>query len=187
MELEIMNILHGITGSIAATTLCKFEMLFSKNKWEYKSIGTDNSTRFNHKQTSINLPLTDQAEWDEYYNHNKVLHIDLIKWADVFVIAPCTANTMAKLANGLCDNLLTSCARAWDFKKPFIIAPSMNVNMWTHPVTKTHISTLESWGIKIVNPIKKKLFCGDVGIGAMAHATDIVKCIQSNTNLTVPV
>jgi len=64
-----------------------------------------------------------------------VLHIDLAKWADIFVIAPCSANTLAKLAYGICDNLLTSVARAWDADRPLVIAPAMNTHMWTHPHT----------------------------------------------------
>ena len=75
------------------------------------------------------------------------------------MIAPLSANTLAKLANGLADNLLTSVTRAWDFKKmkPILIAPAMNTMMWEHPVTNQHLETLSNWGYTIVPPISKTL------------------------------
>ena len=109
-------------------------------------------------------------------------HVELRKWADVCVIAPCTANTLAKLANGISDNLLTSICRAWDFKKPIIVAPSMNTFMYLHPITVQHIGVLQSWGYTIVPPIEKELACGDVGVGAMAEIDSIVKAVRQLTS-----
>ena len=178
-----MNILHGLTGSVATTIIDKFPYL----DYKVKFILTKSSKKFNppyyyHSgfDHTVDEPLKygqfdDEDEWAAYENNNKVLHIELMKWADVFVIAPCSANTLAKLANGICDNLLTCVARAWDFNKKIIIAPSMNTLMYTHPITKNHLDTLTNWGYIIVPPIEKKLYCGDVGIGAMAHIDDIVK------------
>ena len=106
----------------------------------------------------------------------EVIHIELVKWADVFVIAPCSANTLAKISNGICDNLLTCCARAWDLNdwfKCLVVAPAMNTNMWSHPCTQEHLNRLRGWGIKVVEPVMKKLYCGDIGIGALAHLDDI--------------
>lgn len=113
-----------------------------------------------------------------------VLHIELRKWADVLLIAPLSANTLAKLSNGLCDNLLTLVCRAWPMEKsqspphhlvtPIIICPSMNTLMWEHPVTGAQLKVLGGWGYEIVGPIEKKMMCGDVGNGAMSEIDDIV-------------
>lgn len=80
--------------------------------------------------------LRDDDEWSCWNKReDPVLHIELRKWADVFLVAPLSANTLAKMANGLCDNLLTCVARAWDFKRPLLVAPAMNTLMWESPFT----------------------------------------------------
>ncbi|XP_071443800.1 phosphopantothenoylcysteine decarboxylase [Hetaerina americana] len=122
--------------------------------------------------------LSDDSEWSRWKKiGDPVLHIDLCKWADIFVIAPLDANTLGKLANGLCDNLLTCTFRAWDVGKPLVFCPAMNTKMWAHPMTAEHISKLVSWGHTLVPPISKKLACGDEGTGAMAEVTTIVDLI----------
>lgn len=178
-----MNILHGYTGSVATTLLNKFK----KEYYSDKNI----SNKFIFTQSSLNFVKLDDfwfrsdevyddaEEWNTYQSSKKVLHIDLSKWADVFVIAPLSANTLAKLANGICDNLLTCVARAWDFNKPFIVAPAMNDLMYSHPITEQHLNILKSWGIVVVPPQTKKLFCGDYGLGAMANIEDIISSIRS--------
>lgn len=106
-----------------------------------------------------------------------VLHIELRKWADICLIAPLSANTLAKIANGLADNLLTSTLRAWDFSKPICAAPAMNTYMWNHPVTLPQINLLETWGYTVIYPISKKLVCGDTGVGAMADIDSLERTI----------
>lgn len=172
-----MNVLHGFTGSVASVLAQKFKDNYKTNKDEVKYVLTSSSF---HILNGVKEPLilsdawTDHNEWAEYKNKKTVLHIDLVKWADVFVIAPLSANTLAKLANGLCDNLLTCCARAWNFEKRMIVAPAMNTQMWNHPITLEHIKKIESWGVTVVPPTSKKLYCGDIGIGAMAKVEDII-------------
>lgn len=105
------------------------------------------------------------------------------------LIAPLGANTLAKLSNGLCDNLLSLICRAWSFEKvapktdpnehllkyPIIVCPSMNILMWDHPITKTQLNILKHWGYDVVGPISKKMMCGDIGNGAMSEVKDIVE------------
>jgi len=156
------------------------------------------------------LFLTDEDEWKSYRKvggglrgtGDPVLHIELRKWADVFLIAPLSANTLAKLSSGICDNLLTSIARAWEFTgsnlssgdkprptKPVIVAPAMNTAMWHHPHTSAHLSVLTSLGFVIIKPVQKVLACGDLGDGALASITEIVlsvqECISSKDNALI--
>ncbi|KAJ2608226.1 Phosphopantothenoylcysteine decarboxylase [Coemansia sp. RSA 1365] len=138
---------------------------------------------FRREQLPVDVTLyTDKDEWSQWKKiGDPVLHIELRKWADVCVVAPLDANTMAKVANGFCDNLLTCVLRAWDMSKPRFVCPAMNPMMWEHPITTSQISTLETQGFRIVSPISKSLACGDVGMGAMAEpeviATEVVSQI----------
>lgn len=127
---------------------------------------------------------TDQNEWDTWKNRgDPVLHIELTKKSDLLVLAPLSANTMAKVSTGICDNLLTCIVRAWSISKPVLFCPSMNTQMWNHPVTKGQVDKLVSWKYKLIPPIVKTLMCGDHGIGAMAEVETIVKQILENLNL----
>ena len=98
-------------------------------------------------------------------------------------LAPLDANTLAKIANGQCDNLLTCVCRAWDFKKPIIFAPAMNTMMWEHPITDIQINTLKTWGYTEIAPIEKVLMCKDKGKGAMAEPSTIVKTVCDALNM----
>ena len=90
------------------------------------------------------------------------------------------ANTLAKAANGLCDNLLTCVLRAWDLgRKPVIVCPAMNTAMWEHPLSHRQLRDLKSLGYHVVPPIEKELVCGDVGMGAMASIPTIVQHLQA--------
>src|SRR6185369_6888844 len=92
--------------------------------------------------------VIDEDEWpgrndgQRYERSDQVLHIELRRWAEVFLIAPLDANTLAKLANGLCDNCLTCVWRAWDQARPLFLAPAMNTLMWQHPLTVRHLLQL---------------------------------------------
>lgn len=171
------NILLGVTGSVAAIltpNLIKELQLLG----EVKVIVTQTVGHFismNDIPSDVTV-YSDMSEWSSFKNiGDPILHIELRKWADVMVIAPCTVNTIAKIANGLCDNLLTNTVRAWDFKKPIIIAPACNTYMWDHPTTRSQIQSLLNFSFKLVWPIQKTLACGDTGYGAMANIKDIVR------------
>jgi phosphopantothenoylcysteine decarboxylase len=97
----------------------------------------------------------------------------------LFIVAPLSADTLAKLSHGLADNLLTSVARAWSFDKPILAVPAMNTAMWDHPLTAPQLEVLTKLGFNLVAPVSKMLACGDVGTGAMAAVDDIVTAARA--------
>uniref|UniRef100_A0A8C8WGA8 Phosphopantothenoylcysteine decarboxylase n=1 Tax=Panthera leo TaxID=9689 RepID=A0A8C8WGA8_PANLE len=107
-----------------------------------------------------------------------VLHIDLRRWADLMLVAPLDANTLGKVASGICDNLLTCVIRAWDCRKPLLFCPAMNTAMWEHPVTAQQVGLLKAFGYVEIPCVVKKLVCGDEGLGAMAEVGTIVDKVK---------
>lgn len=95
------------------------------------------------------------------------------RWADVLIVAPASANVIAKSSYGIADNFVLSVMRAWDFRKPCILCPAMNTVMWTHPTTHESLSRLQSWGWEVLGPVEKVLACNDKGNGAMVSVQDI--------------
>lgn len=179
------HVIHCLTGSIAATLAVKLSRLYEASGCTFEMVATSAATNFTEHRLKL---LEDQNEWDSYASQATVLHIDLMKRADVLVIAPLTANTLAKLANGLADNLVTCIARAWPIGKPIVLAPAMNTHMWENPVTAEHLGRLRArygGSLTIVEPQAKVLFCGDSGIGAMAQADHVVAAAIRPTPLTI--
>lgn len=178
------NILIGCTGSVATIKLLELIRAVKASivGCEVRAVVTEKALHF-LDLNSIRDEATvyqDADEWTMWQGRgDPVLHIDLVKWANVFVIAPLDANSLGKIASGVCDNLLLCIARAWDVSKPLLFAPAMNTKMWTHPVTAEQVGKLRSWGYREIPPIEKKLMCGDVGTGAMAEVGAIVDMIRS--------
>lgn len=163
------NLLIGVTGSVATIKLDEIVERLQPH-FTVRVVATQAALHF----TEYSPILTDKDEWSQWNKRgDPVLHIELRKWADVLLLAPLDANTLAKIANGLCDNLLTCVVRAWDMRKPVWVAPAMNTHMYTHPMTERHLSVLRDFGFHIIPPISKELMCGDTGTGAMARPEDI--------------
>lgn len=185
MILNGKNVLIGITGGIAAYKICDLIRLFKKGGANVKVIATQNALNFVTKLTlqtlSQNPVYVEQYDVEEY----KPEHISLADESDIFVIAPASANTISKLATGICDNLLTSVACA--FKKSIVIAPAMNCNMWDNPVIQENLSKLEGLGYHILQPEEGFLACGYNGAGRLCEIEKIydktVEILESKKKL----
>jgi len=178
-----MNILLGITGSVAAKLAPKLQTALQK-LGDVTCVATQSSLNFLSEEFEC---LTDADEWGVWKQEESVLHIDLRRKASILVLAPLDANTLAKMANGLCDNLLTSVIRAWDTNRPIVIAPAMNTFMWEHPLTAEHIRRISELPcVHVVQPQTKTLVCGDTGVGAMCDIEQIVSKVEALTKWSFP-
>lgn len=186
MELSGKRILLGVTGGIAAYKSAELVRLLTKQGADVQVAMTEAAARFVTPVTFQALSgkpvFTDQ--WDARVGNN-MAHIDLSREADVLLIAPCTADFIAKLANGLADDLLSTLALARDC--PMLIAPAMNRQMWENPATARNVNTLRRDGISILGPASGDQACGETGLGRMIEPDQIVaeliasfqtKCLQ---------
>ncbi len=175
--LDNKNILVGISGSIAAY---KAADLISKLKScgaNVKAIMTSSSAQFITTTTLKSLSGNDVICENNQSIVSNFTHLDLAKWADILVIAPCTANLMNKIANGVGDDLLTTICLAYN--KKLFIAPAMNPDMWTNKITQSSIEKLEKSKINIIGPEYGKHACGDTGYGRMSSTVHIIEQLEN--------
>jgi len=165
------NILLGITAGIAAYKVYELIRLFKKNNANVKVIITPNALNFVSVQTL--QTLTGNRVYSEQYETQNYQpeHISLANWADVFVIAPISANTIGKIANGICDNLLTSIACAYRGK--ILAVPAMNTGMWENCFVQANLQRLKEAGHEIMEPDVGFLACGEEGKGRMREPREI--------------
>lgn len=215
------NVLLGATGSVAAVRAPQIYDALVAAGHAVKVVATNAATYFfdvnaiggrpaapsEERQRDPSVVVLDADEWPgrdagkRYERGDLVPHIELRRWGELFVIAPLDANTLAKLAVGLCDNCLTCVWRAWDTTRPVVLAPAMNTLMWNHPFTRRHLRAIaadagaghipshlddaaliaqindRSRTLRIVPPIEKELACGDVGMGGLAEVASIVRAV----------
>ena len=164
------RILLGITGGIAAYKIPALVRLITKSGSECEIIMTRSAKNFAAPMTLETL--SGRKVWDDDSFDGRIPHIKLTHWAEAFVIAPCTANTLAKIAHGLSDNLLTSAATASTC--PILVCPAMNEAMYDSPATQSNINTLKSRGVKVIEPSEGELACGDSGKGRMIEPHEIM-------------
>ncbi|CAN6632074.1 hypothetical protein TRVA0_013S01882 [Trichomonascus vanleenenianus] len=183
---SVVHILLAVTGSVATIKIpliiAKLRQIYH-DKAKIQLIVTSSAEHF---MQGIKIPADvkvwkDADEWESRHTGRaeSVLHVRLRRWADILLIAPLSANTLAKMANGICNNLITSVVRAWNPSTPILVAPAMNTHMYTNPMTKKHITMLKEecpW-IEVLKPVEKVLVCGDIGMGGMREWTDVVETL----------
>ena len=172
------HVVLGVTGGIAAYKACEVVSRLRKLHAEVDVIMTENATRLVQPltfETLSNRPVCVDTfsrieSWD-------VKHISLAQKADIMVVAPATANIMAKLAHGIADDMLSTTLLAT--KAPILLAPAMNTGMWTAAATQQNLQTLFERGVKTIGPGSGFLACGDTGSGRMSEPVEIVEAIQA--------
>ncbi|MDX2174555.1 MAG: bifunctional phosphopantothenoylcysteine decarboxylase/phosphopantothenate--cysteine ligase CoaBC [Bacteroidota bacterium] len=178
------KILLGVTGGIAAYKCAHLVRLLIKEGAEVKVILTKAATEFITPQTlsvlSKNTVVTDFFDSNNNWNN----HVKLAEWADVFLIAPLTANTLAKMANGLCDSVLL--ATYLSSKNKTIVAPAMDLEMYQHPTTKKNLQTLTSYGDSIIPAETGELASGLIGEGRMAEPETIILFLKDFYSKNLP-
>jgi phosphopantothenoylcysteine decarboxylase len=213
------NVLLGVTGSVAAIKTPLVYAALKAAGHDVKVVATSSALYFfdpaeidphdpAHAVRNAEVVVLDEDEWpgrqsgQRYQRGDAVRHIELRRWADVLLVAPLDANTLAKFANGLADNCLTCVWRARDTTRPAVLAPAMNTLMWQQPVTARHLASVATdFGLsdlrtshdadaisvainarhgllRVVAPESKELACGDVGTGAMAAPERLVAAIS---------
>ena len=175
------NILLAVTGSISAYKAADLTSQLTKLGHQVKILMTPAATAF---ITPLTLQvLSKQAVLVEVMTEDdpkQIQHIDLGKEADLFLVAPASANTIAKLAIGLADNMVTSTALALPQVTKKILAPAMNTKMLEHPATQRNLKLLQDYGYQIIQPRYATLACGDQGAGALASIETILTTIQES-------
>jgi phosphopantothenoylcysteine decarboxylase/phosphopantothenate--cysteine ligase len=174
------RVLVGVTGCIAAYKACELVRAMQKRGYEVRVVMTEHATHLVGSSTfraltgaPVGLELFDAAG-------DPIHHISLAQWADVFVVAPATANVVAKIACGIADDLLTTTALAC--AAPLVIAPAMNTAMYDATATQENLSRLITRGVRIVEPSVGRLACGDTGRGHLADVEEIADAVELAVN-----
>lgn len=173
------KILFIICGGISAYKSLETIRLFKKNNYEIKTILTKSAKEF---VTPLSVASLSQGKvYDDMFNlenETEMNHIALSRWADIIIIAPATANTISKLAQGSSDDLASTVILASN--KQVYLVPAMNVRMWEHPSTKQNLDKLKGYGYKIIGPEIGEMACGEYGEGKMSEPTTITSEINSH-------
>ncbi|KAF8158066.1 flavoprotein [Crassisporium funariophilum] len=186
-HIHVLLVTTGSVASIKAPLIVK--ELSSYTNVCVEVVATKSSLAF-YKKEDVEKEgarvWVDEDEWPKSFKiGDPILHIELRRWADIVLIAPCSANTLSKIAHGLCDNLATSLMRALAPTTPTFVFPAMNTLMYEHPLTAEHLRIVKDVvRYKVVGPIGKNLACGDVGVGAMTEWKDIVQIVVDHFHLS---
>ena len=173
------NILIAVTGSIASYKAAELVSSLKKQGHHVTVLMTEEAREFIQpltlqvlSQNPVHLDVMQEPAPEQ------VNHIELGKKADLFIVVPATANTIAKLAHGFADNMVTSTTLALPEHVKKLVAPAMNTKMYDHPATQTNLRTLETFGYQIISPKESLLACGDHGKGALADLNTILERIK---------
>ncbi|KWU44634.1 flavo protein [Rhodotorula sp. JG-1b] len=183
-NLHVLLALSGSVASIKAPLIVR-ELLTYANV-DVQVVASKSSTHFfsaeeieQESEGRVRV-WTDADEWASWQKIGDPLR----RWADIVLVAPCSANTLAKITAGICDNIVTSFLRATPSFVPVYLFPAMNTHMYSHPLTAKHLKMVrEELGYEVHGPIGKTLACGDVGLGAMTEWTDVVGLVVRKYDL----
>ncbi len=175
------NITLAVTGSISAYKAADLTSQLTKLGHQVTVLMSQAATEFISPLTlqalSKNLVHTDVMTEE---NPSLIKHIDIAKATDLFLVAPTSANTLAKLANGFADNIITAVALALPADRSKFIAPAMNTNMYLNPATQDNLAKLITYGFQEIKPREALLACGDFGTGALAEITTIIDTVKES-------
>jgi len=172
------NVLFILTGSIACYKACNVLSKLKQSGYNIKTVMSPSSLEFVGRATIEGL--TGEAPVvDTFAKGHAMDHINLVRWADLILVAPATANYINKTANGIGDDLLTTLFLAHDFQKPFLLAPAMNTKMYLHPATQASIAKLKNFGVTILETASGVLACGEVGWGRLLEPDLIFKEVEA--------
>ena len=177
---KVLNrrVLLGVTGGIAAYKVAELARLLIRNNVEVQVAMTEAATRFVTPATFQALtgkPVVTDL-WDASFANN-MAHIELSRGADAIVVAPASADFLAKLAHGIADDLLSTTCLARNC--PLLVAPAMNVEMWDNPATQRNVATLRADGVTVMGPAPGDQACGEVGMGRMLEPEEILQAVVS--------
>ena len=170
------TIVLGVTGSIAAYKIANLASMLVKLNADVHVIMTQNATHFITPMTFETLTNNKciMDTFDRNFNFD-VKHVSLAKRGDLFLVAPCTANVIGKVANGICDDMLTTTIMAT--KAPVLFSPAMNTGMWENPVLQDNLKKLQHYGYHVIGPVVGRLACGDTGSGKMPSEETLLEHI----------
>jgi phosphopantothenoylcysteine decarboxylase/phosphopantothenate--cysteine ligase len=182
--LDNVHILLGVSGGIAAYKAVDLASKLTAAGAKVRTVMTQNACRlvgpksFEAVTRSTVLTTLWQTQHSRTGPVDAAEHIALARWAEIVVVAPATANIIAKITNGICDDVLsTTVCACWS--KPVLVAPAMNNNMWDNPAVQQNVQKVKQMGFQIIGPAKGRLANGTEAIGRMAEPEDIFKAIEN--------
>ncbi len=177
-NLSDLNIALGVSAGAAAYKAVDLASKLTAAGANVNTIMTQNACRLIRPKSfeAVTRSAVFTTLWSTGQEY-KINHINLTDWADIVVVAPATANIIGKIANGICDDLLTTTLCVCS-QKPVLLAPAMNNNMWTNAAVQRNVTTLRDMGFELTGPQKGRLACGTEGIGRMAEPQDILEAIE---------
>lgn len=177
-----LNILLGVSGGVAAYKAVDLASKLTAAGAKVNTVMTEDACQLIGPKSfeAVTCSATFTSLWDMPGEH-KIGHISLIDWADIVVVAPATANIIGKIANGICDDLLsTTLCACWPLIKSgaTLLAPAMNTNMWNNPAVQRNVKTVKEMGFELIGPEEGPLACGAEGVGRMSEPQDILEEIE---------
>jgi len=180
--LDNLNILLGVTGGIAAYKAVDLAGKLTAAGALVKTVMTESACRLvgpkSFEAVTRSAVFTTMWTGEEEY---QISHIALADWADVVVVAPATANILGKIANGICDDMLsTTLCACWPLVESgaVLLAPAMNTNMWANPAVQNNVKMLQERGFQFIGPAEGRLACGTEGVGRMSEPQEILETIE---------